>query len=245
MKRNLLVLLVVLLLLGWMLHPSEGVPILAYHKVSDDEEMYSVSPQQFAAHMQYLKENGYTAVSLAEMADAFSGKTKLPSKPIVITFDDGYADNLLIALPIMEHYSMKATVFVIAGSLGQGEYLSWEQAAEMQRRGTEIGSHTVSHIPLGKATEAQKFEEIWQSRVIIENKLKTPVQFLAYPFGQFDSFLFAALERSGYRGACTGIAGLNYADTPPYQWKRINLPRPKFGMIEFRLRLLRAQLVSW
>lgn len=233
------------LLIGWLLRPIDGVPILAYHRVSEDEERYSVSPQQFSEQMQFLQEHDYTAISMAEMADAFSGGQMLPAKPIVITFDDGYADNLVTALPILEKYGMKATVFIIAGSVGQPDYLNWDQAAELLRRGVEIGSHTVSHADLRQATATQKQEEILQSKVLLEGQLSKPVQFLAYPFGQFDPSLFPLLQQAGYRGACTGIAGLNFADDPPYRWKRVNVPRPKFGMVEFRLRLLRAQLVSW
>jgi peptidoglycan/xylan/chitin deacetylase (PgdA/CDA1 family) len=240
-----LALFALVLLIGWLTHPNDGVPILAYHRVSEDEERYSVSPQQFDEQMQFLQQQGYTAISLTEMADAFSGGKKLPPKPIVISFDDGYADNLLTALPILEKYGMKATVFVIAGSVGQPNYVTWDQAVEMLRRGVEIGSHTISHVILSQATDAQKQEEILQSKVVLEGQLGTPVQFLAYPFGQFDASLFPLLQQAGYRGACTGIAGLNFTGDPPYRWKRVNVPRPKFGMAEFRLRLLRAQLVSW
>lgn len=245
MKRNLLVLLAVLVLLGILMHRPDGVAILAYHRVCDDNEMYSVSPKQFAEQMNYLQQQGYTAISLAEMADAFSGVKKLPSKPIVITFDDGYADNLLTALPIMEQYGMKGTVFIISGSVGQPEYLSWEQAAQLQVRGVEIGSHTVSHVALGEVSDAQKRDELLQSKKLLEGQLSTSVNFLAYPYGNYNSSLYPILKQTAFRGACTGVAGLNFAQDPPYSWKRINVPRPRFGLLEFRVRLLRAQLLSW
>jgi peptidoglycan/xylan/chitin deacetylase (PgdA/CDA1 family) len=179
------------------------------------------------------------------MADAFSGRRKLPAKPVIITFDDGYADNYLAALPILEQFGMKATVFVIAGSVGQPEYLSWEQAAQLPLRGVEIGSHTMNHVALKEVAEQQKRQELIESKKMLEGQLSTPVDFLAYPYGSFDASLFPLLQQAGYRGACTGIAGLNFASDQPYAWKRINVPRPKLGMVEFRVRLIRAQLLSW
>ena len=245
MKRSLLALIIILALAGWYFHRGDGVAILAYHRVSDDAEEYSVSQQQFAEQMKFLRDQGYTAISLSEMADAFSGKKALPTKPIVITFDDGYADNYLAGLPILEQYGMKATVFVIVGSVGQPEYLTWEQAAQLRLRGVEIGSHTMSHAALSDLDEQQRRHELVESKRILEGQLSTRVDFLAYPYGNFDAALYPLLEQAGYRGACTGIAGLNFAADQPYAWKRINVPRPRFGMLEFRVRLLRAQLLSW
>ena len=244
-SRGLIILAFLVLLAGWLLMPAGGVPILAYHRVNADAERYSVSPEEFREQMHYLKQHGYAAVSLAEMADAFSGGAALPEKPVVITFDDGYEDNLLVALPILESYGMKATVFVISGSVGQPHYLTWEQLQYMQSRGVEIGSHTVSHADLSQVDTARQRQEILQSKLSLEAGIGKPVQFLAYPFGQFNPSIFSLLQQAGYRGACTGLAGLNTAADPPYRWKRINVPRAKLGLWEFKLRLLRAELVDW
>ncbi len=88
--------------------------------------------------------------------------------------------------------------------------------------------------------------ELAESRAIIEQGTGTPVRFLAYPYGQFSPAVFRALRNTGYDGACTGRCGLN---TPggsdnPYALKRINIPRPRAGLLEFRLRLLRANIYS-
>ncbi|MCX7781191.1 MAG: polysaccharide deacetylase family protein [Negativicutes bacterium] len=226
----------------WLLYSVDGVPILAYHRVSDEDEIYSISPAEFERQMKYLQEHGYTAISLAEMYDAFAGKGSMPAKPVVITFDDGYKDNYLTALPIMEKYRMKATVFVIAGQVGEPAYLTWEQIREMQRRHTEIGSHTLSHVALSEVAAGEQEMEIRTSKAVLEENLKIPVEFLAYPFGKFMPAHFDMLRQAGYRGACTGLAGLNHAGGNSYALKRINIPRPRYGMAEFRLRLLRANI---
>lgn len=228
----------------WSFIPTSGVPIIAYHRVNDDHEIYSVSPTEFDGQMRYLAERGYTAVSLAELINAREGKGNLPDKPIVITFDDGYADNLLNALPILEKYRLKATVFIISSSVGQETYLTWDQIRELQARQTEIGSHTDSHAALSELELQGRESEVRTSKVVLEQQLGTPVEFLAYPFGKYDAAMPDILQQAGYRGACTGVTGLNFIATNQYLLKRVNVPQPKYDLWEFRARLLRAHLYA-
>jgi peptidoglycan/xylan/chitin deacetylase (PgdA/CDA1 family) len=231
-------------ILGWLLIPSSAVPILAYHQISEEADVYSVDPQEFEEQMRYLVENGYQAVSLQELFDSYAGRITLPAKPVVITFDDGYVDNYTAALPIMERYGMRATVFIIINVVGQPDYLSWQQIEEMSNRHTEIGSHTMNHVALSEITPTERLLEITASKALLEQRLGKPVEFLAYPYGKFDVATEDSLRQAGYRGACSGVAGLNFSDDNPYTLKRINVPRPRYGLLEFRLRLLRAELVS-
>lgn len=233
-----------LLLLAVVLYPVHGVPVLAYHKVNNDKSMYSVSPLEFEQQMRYLSEQGYTAISLHEYAQAMRQQQPLPAKPIVLTFDDGYENNYTTALPIMEKYGMRGTVFIISGYVTFPEYLTWEQIRAMQARGTEIGSHTFSHVNLGTLSPEEQEYQLAESKREIEYRLQQPVEFLAYPFGGFTSDTQQALKKLGYWGACTGEAGLNQDLAAPYTLKRINVPKPKFGLLEFRLRLLRAEIIS-
>lgn len=235
---------VILLVILWLLAPGTGVPILAYHQVSNAAEVYSVDPEDFEQQMQYLANHGYTAISLSELFAARNGTRPLPEKPVIITFDDGYADNYLTALPIMEKYRMKSTVFIITSQVGQPEYMTWEQIREMQARTTEIASHTHSHVALNEISQAMVAEEFRRSKQLLEENLHQPVEFLAYPFGQYNEHAIAALQQAGYRGACTGLPGLGTTTGDAYQLKRVNVPRSKYGLWEFRLRLLRAQLYA-
>ncbi len=239
----LIILLVVISGLGIIIsYDPPGVPILAYHKVESDNDLYSVSPTEFSRQMEFLVKSGYQSVSLAQLVDSFEGKYNLPAKPIVITFDDGYLDNYRNALPILQKYGMRATVFIITGQVGQTEYLNWDDIVRMQQQGTEIGSHTVHHTELGKAGLAAQVEEIQQSKNMLEQRLKVPVHFLAYPYGSFTGNSEYLLRGAGYRGACTGLPGLNDQAGNYYHLRRINIPRPRFGLWEFRLRLLRAKI---
>ncbi len=245
MIRVLQIVTVIILLISlWLLAPGAGVPILAYHQVSNVPEMYSIDPGEFEQHMQYLADHGYTAISLSELFAAKSGDKPLPKKPVIITFDDGYADNYLTALPIMEKYRMKGTVFIITGQVGQPEYMTWEQIRVMQAKKTEIGSHTHNHVVLTEIRQSQLQDELVRSKQILETNLGQPVEFLAYPYGQFNQHTVAAMKQAGYTGACTGLPGLGTTAGDAYQLKRVNIPRPKYGLWEFRLRLIRAQIYA-
>lgn len=235
---------VVGVMLGSVLFAKGEVPILAYHQVSNDDDIYSVKPEQFRQQMKFLAEHGYTPVSLHEVIEAQAGKGSLPDKPIVITFDDGYADNFTTALPIMEEYGMRATVFVIANAVGTPDYLTWEQIAAMTARHTEIGSHTYSHVDLSTLPPEKQREELTLSKTTLEAKLGRPIEFLAYPYGQFNAATQQLLAETGYRAACTGIIGLNTTATPRYALHRINMPQPKYGEWEFMVRLWRAKVYS-
>lgn len=229
---------------SWLALPTAGVPILAYHQVRDDDDLYSVKVAQFEEQMSYLASQGYNGISLEELFDAYEGKTKLPSNPIIITFDDGYEDNFLTALPIMEKYHMRSTVFVVSALVGTPEYLSWQQISQMQERHTEIGSHTVSHVGLSSLNPDQQRREIVDSKIILEQHIGKTVQFLAYPYGQFAPITQQLLREAGYKGACSGNAGLNSKGVDVYALKRVNVPQPQYGLGEFRLRLFRAHLYS-
>ena len=236
--------LIIIAITVWFSLPSSGVPILAYHMVNDQDEVYSISPIEFEKQMAYLVQHGYTAVSLRQLLDGFAGQYLLPPKPVVITFDDGYSDNYLTALPIMARYGMRATVFVIAGHVGEPNYMTWEQIKAMEDQGTEIGSHTFSHVALSEVAPSEGFQEVSESKQVLEEAREKGIEFLAYPYGKFSPTVIEVLQQTGYRGACTGISGLNKAGQDPYMLKRINVPQPKYGLWEFRLRVLRAEMYS-
>ena len=93
----------------------EGFPILEYHQVTDEQldpdfEVYNVPPAEFAAQLDYLQAEGYTTITLQDFMRAVHGKSTLPDKPIVLTFDDGYSDNYSTMLPILEAHKMTAVV---------------------------------------------------------------------------------------------------------------------------------------
>lgn len=236
--------LFIIIIFGWLAWPVNAVPILAYHQVGDIDDLYSIPASQFEEQLAYLASNGYHTISLEDLFNFYDGQGKLPDKPVIITFDDGYEDNYLTALPILEKYNMSATVFIVPNLIATPDYLSWQQVTKMQRRHIEIGSHTMSHIAMDEISEEQQWREASESKRILEQHVGKTIRFFAYPFGQFTTTTERILQAAGYRGACAGMPGLNDKTTDAYAMKRINMPHPKYGLWEFRLRLFRANLYN-
>lgn len=232
-------------LIDTMLYPPKGVPILEYHMVNDTEDdAYTVPSEEFAQQLHYLKEQGYTTISLLDFIKAKKGKEILPDKPIVLTFDDGYVDNYTDLLPILEKENMKATVFIITNTIGTEGYLDWAQLRDMQKRNIEIGSHTANHLPVTTLDEKQKQDELNLSKLLLEWNGINTVFFFSYPNGAYDNETEKILKDGQYLGAVTGDAGLNTFATNPYLLQRVNIPRPRLGLLEFKVRLLKAEIFT-
>ena len=226
--------------LSYVSKPAKGMPILLYHMVNDGGSSYAITPRDFDEQMKYLKEQGYNTISLLEYAKARKGKVTLPDKPIVISFDDGYQDNYTVAMPIMEKYNFKGTVFVVGNDIGKEGYLSYDDIRNLQKHDFELASHTSNHLPLAKLTPEEKKHEIEISKLFLDWKTDKTVFFLAYPNGSYDQECLDILKQTNYLGACTTESGLNNFETDLYTLKRISVPKPMFGINEFKLRFWRA-----
>ena len=223
----------------------EGFPILEYHQVRDtpldpDLTVYNVPPDEFAAQLDYLQAEGYTTITLQDFMRVVHGKGELPAKPIVLTFDDGYADNFTTMLPILEAHSMTAVVYVVTNKLGQPGYLTIDELKEMQRRGIEIGSHTADHLPLTSLDTAAQLKQISESKIFLEWGGLATIYSLSYPNGAFNSEIIEMVKQSEYLTAVTGEAGLNTLNTNPYELYRVHIRKPRFGLTEFKFRLFKA-----
>lgn len=210
----------------------------------EDGWAYNVPPEDFRDQLDYLREEGYTAISMLDYMKAKKGKAELPPRPVILTFDDGYESNYTTLLPILESYGMKATVYMVTNDIGLPGYLTWDELRDMQERGIEIGSHTANHQPLTEMDRSRQEEEMRLSKLLLEwNGIHTVFSF-SYPNGAYDSGMPELLEQNGYLTAVTGDAGLNTFQTDPYLLQRINIPHPRFGRLEFRLRLFKAAVMT-
>lgn len=235
-----------LLLRQWPSLPKNAVLILEYHSINtsfdEDSKPYTLDPADFDAQLTYLQNEGYHAITMLDFEKAMKSKETLPDKPLIITFDDGYEDNYTIALPILEKHKMRAELYVITNAIDTEGYLNWQELGDMQNRGIEIGCHSADHLPLPTLSKAEQIEQIQTAKIYLERYGIRNVFSFSYPNGLYDAETGELLRACNYLTAVTGDSGYNTFATDPYYLQRVQIPRPKLGLWEFRLRLLRARM---
>lgn len=179
------------------------VPILMYHYVSDLPPNadairigLTVAPSMFRAHLQYLHDSGYTTISLYQLHEALLKGTKLPPKPIILTFDDSYIDHYFTVFPLLKEFSFTATFFVITGTADTHDpaHLSWVQISEMSDAGMSMESHTKTHAELeGRSYDFLVYQLLGSLQSLEAYTHKTPHMF-AYPSGRYDAATLAVLQ---------------------------------------------------
>ena len=203
------------------LAPDAPVPILMYHVIGDPPsdapypDLY-VSREDFAGQMASLKQKGYVAVTQQEVYDAWHQGGRLPAKPVVVSFDDGYAGIYKRALPAMRRLGWPGVVNLELKVLGQPEEggLSPQQVKGLIRAGWEINSHTINHTDLTTVDAATLRSELVDSRAEIKRRFGVPANFFCYPAGKFNDAVVAAVDAAGYLGATTVEYGLARKDVP-------------------------------
>lgn len=228
----------------WQSEP-EGFHIIEYHKINDyDNDPYTIHPEEFAEQLDYLKAKGYTTITVLDYLKARRGEAPLPKKPILLSFDDGYRDNYTTAVPLLEERGMKGTFFIVTNDVGLDKYMTWEDLLDLQNRGWELGSHTANHLPLTEMSDEFAEEEMKVTKLITTwHGLKRLFGF-SYPNGAYKKEYAEMLRRQSYYCALTGDAGLNTLKTKPYELHRTIIPRPRLGLFEFKLRMLRSELYA-
>lgn len=194
------------------------VPILMYHSVTDrpnrDTAPLAVRPSDFAEQLAYLKESGFTPLTVADLVASLNKNQgrSVPPKPVVVTFDDGYADFHSQALPVLERYTFPATVFLTSGWVADAgkdaagrpldDMLTWGQAREAAQTGIEIGGHSHSHPQLDQLRDAELRQELRKNKGLLEEKIGSPVATMAYPYGYSSARVRREVYKAGYFAAC-------------------------------------------
>ena len=191
------------------LSTTPNAAILLYHHVSSSTPAStSISPEAFKSHMEYLDAH-HTVVSLQDVVSAIQHNTTLPENAVAITFDDGYANILDNAHPILADLGFPYTVFINPDEIGVGpKQLTWEQVIAMHNDGVVFANHTLDHLHMLTGEQAMGerawLEKVWQNvesaEKKIEDKLDISLKYLAYPFGEYNTALANKLKAEGYIG---------------------------------------------
>lgn len=201
------------------------VPILMYHVIGDPEgdvpypDLW-LGEDDFEAQVEWLAENGYTAVTLVQVQNAWYDGGTLPPRPVVLSFDDGYLGQYLYAKPILAKKGWAGQLNLKA----EGSDLSAKEVKKMYRAGWEIASHTITHPDLTTLDPAALEHELVGSKQELEKDLGIEIVNFCYPAGQYDDQVAKAVEAAGYRGATTVNPGLA-EKSMPFELNRIRIDR--------------------
>lgn len=183
-------------------------PILMYHRVDVDHPAdpvgrdLTVTPQQFEQQLRIMRLHGLRAVSMAEMERRLRAGERV-DRIVVLTFDDGYADQYRYAVPLLRKYDGSATFYIVTGQVGRPRHLTWQQIRSLQAQGMEIGAHGVEHDDLSAMSAAQQTYQIRTSVDRLRSFAHAPVTSYAYPSGRFNSATLGIVEKAGIETAVT------------------------------------------
>jgi peptidoglycan/xylan/chitin deacetylase (PgdA/CDA1 family) len=167
----------------------------------------SVTPADFGRQMDYLRANGFHALSMGDVVDAMEIGRPLPPRSVVLTFDDGYSDFATAAVPIIVAHGFTATTYAVPGFLGRPGYMTTSQLQQAATLHMVVAAHTVHHVDLPRLGEAAAWAEIADSRHQLQQLTGQPVNDFAYPYGHFNSLDANLVQRAGFRDAVTTYPG--------------------------------------
>ena len=243
--------------LCYCLHISSfATVVLQYHHVSDTTPAStSISPEQFSLHMQYLGDNNFTVIALSTLMDSIKQQKTLPSKSVVITFDDAYLDILTNGKPILDKHDFPFTIFINPSIVerNSSHYLSWQQLKAMADDGVIIANHGMTHdsltrIPSGVSQQdwlTKNTESLLNAERIIEEKTGQSWRYFAYPYGEYSpetqqwiraNNFVAFTQQSGAVGLDTDLTTIpRFPVSQPYD--QLSSLRDKLNSLPFSIRL--------
>lgn len=217
--------------------------VLMYHKINDLWPNPTTVPTAvFEEQMALLGELAYVPVSLDAVRDHYLQASELPERAVLITFDDGYRDNVENALPVLRRYGYPAVVFVPIGFLDDGrplpheeqlrllgirnETVGWDELAELEAGGVRIESHGIGHRPLSELEPAEATREIALSKLRLEERLGREVDAFAFVKGSLADYRpehASLVAQAGYKLAFTSVSGANGPASDRFRLRRYNI----------------------
>lgn len=228
--------------------------ILNYHRVGfpDSRARYRgmwVSPKLLALQIRLLQMRGYQFTTVSSGLEHLSNGGRWAA----VTFDDGYLDNIVHGLPVLQRLHVPATVYVVTGDVGRSQVIwresgdqvpadlmTWEQLRMLQNCGWEIGSHAADHIHLDRASGEMQQELIATSFVTLQRELTVPPRSLAYPYGCYNATTMRLVQAAGFQNAVTTQPGTNSCEADVWQLKRYGV-----GGVHLRHFLKSLRMLAW
>jgi peptidoglycan/xylan/chitin deacetylase (PgdA/CDA1 family) len=186
----------------WQAAGDVTCPILLYHHVSNTppSSAYYISIAGFEAEMNLLHDWGYTTISISHLVQAITQGAEMPTRPIVVSFDDGNEDVYTNAFPIMQRLGFQGVLYIVSDRLGAKGYLGVPEIMEMDAAGWEVGNHSLDHLNLVD-NPASLWDEAARSRKDLQESLGLPVNTFAYPFGVANDSTMRKIASYGYTAA--------------------------------------------
>lgn len=228
--------------------PDIKLRILNYHQICPENYSYPlvlapwcVSSKSFSEQMKLLSDEGYNVLSIEETLKCLETRTPFPPKAVAITFDDGYQNNYIYALPILVQYGIKSTFYLTTGYIGKDKLfswiktvgskddllfrkaLNWQEIMEMGNLGMAFGSHSHTHPDFTKMDRPQINSELVESKRLLKERITSMENSFVVPFGVWGKVSVTVkelLQANGYTGATQGKFG-----AVTHKTDRFDLPR--------------------
>lgn len=216
----------------------ERVPILLYHRIADDGPpelaRYRTVPDAFRAQMRWLRQQGYHAVTSADLERHLASGEAWRGRPVMLSFDDGYRDFHDTAFPILREHDFAAEVFLVTGLVGRcadwdaehgiaAPLMDWPQIQALSAEGIRFGSHMASHSHMLTLGSRDILREAAGSRALIERALGTSCTSIAAPFGEASDRFLRIARRCGYRLGVTTETGFAKLGSDPLRLPRLEV----------------------
>jgi len=209
--------------------PGRPIPVLMYHGTrappagTPYPELW-VPARRFGAHMQMLRREGYHAITMRQATAYWAGRATVPRNPVVLTFDDGFASNARVALPVLRRMGWRGVLYLEMGALHEPAPggISESEVHRLLDAGWELGSHTMEHPDLAGLPADRLRYEIARSRTELARRFGVPVDSFCYPGGSYDRPAVDEVRRAGYATATTTAAGLA-GPAHPLELRRIRV----------------------
>lgn len=234
-------------------NPPPGIAVLCYHDFQPvAKNDMTNTPSNFEAHMKWLRDHGYETLSIDELVAIMKGKKPEPAKAVVLTFDDGYEGVYKYAYPVLKKYGFKGTLFLVTSVMGNEAppmpHLTWPQIEQMDRENViraEVHAYAM-HIKLGQLLEQEKKEgkeptdiinDLKRAKGEIEDHTHRRVDFIAWPFGDYNTDLIRLAAKLGFYAMIDTEYGVNRPGDSVMKIKRLRLSSGNDTLKRFEMKL--------